>query len=485
MQTRITDSLNSIEEDTDSRLSLSLITPVIPDEPTATADIKPIQTPEAVTPVITRRAEPHEIVSQNAERDSLDLESSTHSEMTEVQTDHTPMTSPSVDSDRVRSALDFFDQSLQLESSVDGMDDSLEVDLDLITAESKKLEFLTKERAPQPKGRRPQPRPRQIPPRDSLSDIFLEVAHTAVAGIEDKSCQIQLKQSPPRLHTSNNNNNNKTNFKKSVSAENTQKNERDPMPVHKSVSQRKEIRSLTIDAAGLQKIESAQESRLPLTPTLEPPAKPARNPSLHGRPVPPLRKKPAPPLSSQEPVRIISVTSTKPPSKSYAGPVDTKPSSDDETEKHNSSDEANTLKSASPPLPRERFAAKKETDTLLVPETQVPVKPSNSPKSALASMLKNALSRSPPKPKDSPVSLLKKDPPPLPTKSPMRPPAPVKPLPPPGNLTKSPLTKIPQRPTSPPKGIATDLPPKPVPPPRNKRENLEKPDRSDRDSVLI
>ncbi|KAI6654126.1 Leucine-rich repeat-containing protein 16A-like isoform X4 [Oopsacas minuta] len=455
MPTRLTDSLNSIEDDTDSRLSLSLINPTIIEEVNPHFKSKPNHLEDLLVPIQTHCEDKPQ---KSPDKDSLDFNISLPSELMDFPLQTTPVTSPSIDSDRVRSALDFFDQSLQMDSN-DDTEASGEIDLDtIVSSEKVKLEFLTKTRAPRPKGRRPQPRPRSKFQNEPISeDIFLEIAHTAVAGLEDKSCQMQIKPFPP---SENDVKIPKLNFRKSMSADG---GDASLVTVTKPRINRKDYpRPLTepnFDSPN-DKLIPIEKPQIPEQTIQKPeviPAKPMRIASLPARPVPPLRKRPIP--SPQEPSQT-SAAIIKPPSKSCSSAITDK-TSDEKTEKPEAMEDDSTTKSLSTPQPRERNII--------------------TPNSAMASVMINALSK---------VQVEKKEsPPPVP---PVKPPH-MREVPP--ILSKAHLTSplkpptdskpAPQRPTSPPKGVIQDLPSKPVPPPRIRRENLEKREKKDRDSSIV
>ena len=475
MPARLADSLNSIEDDTDSRLSLSLISTIVAEE--ASTQLKYKHTMEEfVIPMPQSGCE--ETAQKTPDKDSLDFEISLRSESTDIPLDISPATSPSIDSERVRSALDFFDQSLQLDSR-ESLENSTEIDLNAVaSSENVKLEFLTKTRAPLPKGRRPQPRPRlKFQYEPVCEDIFLEIAHTAVAGIEDKSCQMQIKPCPPSQHDTKET---KLVIQKSASADSTDSS------VTRPRSARKDSRPLT--EPNFLSLETPDEFKPILSPEKKPvnseeqdkearPAKPVRNASFPARPVPPLRKKPTP--SSQEPTQTLTPVA-KLPSKSCSSAIAER---DSDSETLDTMDAGATVKSVSTPQPKER---KKEESPYKESGT-VHIKEISGPNSAMASLLRNALSKvdkkelsPPPVPPAKPPHT--REPPPLPTKSPL-----IPPLKPPMLVLPSEQApgKPPERPTSPPKGLIQEVPPKPVPPPRIRREALDKRDKKERESVLV
>ena len=469
MPTRLADSLNSIEDDTESRLSLSFINPTITEDYYLA---KHKQTTEEYS-IPIQQTGCEDTTSKTPDKDSLDFEISLRSEMTDIPLEITPTTSPSIDSDRVRSALDFFDQSLQMDSK-ESTENSTEIDLDsIVNSENVKLEFLTKSRAPRPKGRRPQPRPRFNLYYEPVSeDIFLEIAHTAVAGIEDKSCQMQIKPFPPTQHDTRDI---KLNIQKSLSADSADAS----VTAIRPKSGKRENRPLT--EPNFLNLEIPTEIKPILTEVVGKearPAKPARNSNFPARPVPPLRKKPTP--SHSEPTQIQSPV-TKLPSKSCSSAI-VERESDSETHTQDTMDNIVTTKSVSTPQPRDR---KREISPYKEPETHI--KEISGPNSAMASLLRNALAKHPtdklpppPLPPAKPPHT--RDAPPLPTKSPIIPP--LKPQ----NLalhSEQDKGTPPERPTSPPKGIIQDIPTKPVPPPRNRREVLDKRDKKERESVFV
>ena len=458
MPTRLTDSLNSIEDDTDSRLSLSLI------NPTFLEDTSQSKHKSSLEDLLVPIQPPLDTKSpKTPDKDSLDLELSLRSEITDIPLQTSPATSPSIDSERIRSALDFFEQSLQMDSN-DELTGSGEIDLDtIVSSEKGKLEFLTKSRAPRPKGRRPRPQVRTKFRNEPISeDIFIEIAHTAVAGLEDKSCQMQIKQLPPSM---NDIKSTKLSFRKSMSADGS-----GPVTVTKPRNKIRDHQPRPLTEPNLIGPDVPVENKVPIIPpekpivpeTVEKPIKPVRNVSFKSRPVPPTRKKPTP--STHEP----NQTTLPPPkllSQSCSTPT-TDRNPDEEVEKRN--EEESTTKSISTPQPRERNVT--------------------TPNTAMASVMITALTRIQTDKKDAPPSPpplppvkppFMRDAPPLPSKThlvpPQRPPC----LHPPIEQVKLP----PQRPTSPPKGLVQDLPPKPVPPPRIRKENLDK--KKDRDSSII
>ena len=461
MPTRLTDSLNSIEDDTDSRLSLSLIHPTFLEDtsqPRHRSSLEDLLVP--IQPPLDSKS------PKTPDKDSLDFELSLRSEITDVPIQTTPATSPSVDSERVRSALDFFDQSLQMDSC-DELTGSGELDLDsIVSTEKGKLEFLTKSRAPRPKGRRPRPRVRTKFRSEPIpEDIFLDIAHTAVAGLEDKSCQMQIKQLPPSM---NDIKSSKLNFRKSLSADGSAA----PTAVIKPRNKSKEHQPRPLTEPNLIALDPPAENKVPIIPlerptaseAVEKPVKPVRKVSFPARPVPPVRKKPTP--SPHEPIQTATPP-PKPPSKSCSTPITDK-NSDEESNKHN--EEETTTKSISMPHPSSRNGATLNT--------------------AVGSVMVNAVTRiqtdtrdTPPSPPPIPLSKppLIREAPPLPSKTHLTPPQRPPGLHPPKDHV--PLKLPPQRPKSPPKGLVHDLPPKPVPPPRIRKENLDK--KKDRDSSIV
>ena len=456
MPTRLRDSLNSIEDDTDSRLSLSLINPTFLEDSTQykhKSSLEDLLMP--IQPSLDSKS------PKTPDKDSLDFELSLRSEITDIPIQTSPTTSPfSVDSERVRSALDFFEQSLQMDSDYE-LTGSGEVDLDtIVSCEKGKLEFPTKSRAPRPKGRRPQPRVRTKFRNEPIpEDIFLDIVHTAVAGLEDNSCQMQIKQLPPSI---NDIKSSKLHFRKSMSADSSS----GPVTVLKPRNKTNPPRPLT--EPNLIGPDVPVENKVPIIPPEKPtavekpetkPVKPLRNVSFPSRPVPPIRKKPTP--STHEPTQI-STPPSKPSSKSCSTPITDK-TSDEESEKHN--EEEMTTKSISTPQPRER-----------------------TPNSAMASVMITALTRVQTDKKDVPPSPppvpplkppLMRDAPSIPSKTHLTPPQR-----PPGLHPSIEHIKLPpQRPKSPPKGLVQDLPSKPVPPPRIRKDNSDK--KKERDSIVV